>query len=116
MGFEKLRVYQAALLLDAEVRRLLGRIVRGHADDMNQLLRAIASVLYNIAEAYGSDTVGRKRYHLQVARGSSDEARAVLQRLASNHAFGGVSIVKACSLTSAIAKMLTAWMDRLPPE
>ncbi|HUP88623.1 MAG TPA: four helix bundle protein [Longimicrobiales bacterium] len=116
MGFEKMRVYQAALLLDAEACRLIVGIGRGYGDDVNQLLRALGSILFNIAEAYGSDTVGRKRYHLQVARASSDESRSVLQRLAARGAFDGKSILKACSLTSAIAKMLTAWMDRLPPD
>ena len=110
MSFEKLRVYQAAVLLDQEVRRLGVHIDRGHASDLDHLKRAVGSILFNIPEANGSTSPGRKHYHLEVARGSADECRAVLKRLVANGALAPREVVKANGLTSAIAKMLTAMM------
>ena len=111
MGFENLRVYKAAELLDREVKALLAGLP--HTDDVKQLLRALGSILFNIAEAFGSQYSGRKRYHLVVARGSSDEVRSILRRMASDGILTETAILRSCSLTSVIAKMLTAWIDRL---
>lgn len=111
MGFENLRVYKAAELLDREVKTLLVGI--SLTDDVKQLLRALGSILFNIAEAFGSQYEGRKRYHLVVARGSSDEVRAILRRIARDGVLSEKAILRSCSLTSVIAKMLTAWIDRL---
>jgi four helix bundle protein len=114
MSFEKLRVYQAAELLDSEAKKLIASIPRGFSEDVGHLNRAVGSLLYNVPEAYGSEHNGRKRYHLEVARGSVDEARSALRRLARDGALTVKAIKRACALTSAIAKMLTAWMDNLP--
>ena len=111
MGFENLRVYKAAELLDREVKALLAGLPL--TDDVKQLLRALGSILFNIAEAFGSQYTGRKRYHLVVARGSSDEVRSILRRMAGDGVLTEKSILRSCSLTSVIAKMLTAWIERL---
>jgi four helix bundle protein len=116
MGFESLRVYQAAQLLDREVNKLVRRLRGRFADDVRQLERTIGSILFNIAEAYGSEYAGRKRYHLQVARGACDEARSVLNRLADKGAWDSQEISRSCGLTSAIAKMLTSWINKMPTE
>ena len=114
MGFERLRVYQASQQLDAEVRRLMARIPRGHADDINHLGRSGGSLLYNIPEAYGAESTGKKRNHLAIARGEADEVRSVLRRLVAKGCLTERDIRRACELTSVIAKMLTAWIARLP--
>ncbi|HEY0808531.1 MAG TPA: four helix bundle protein, partial [Longimicrobiales bacterium] len=67
----------------------------------------------NIAEAFGSEHVGQKIYHLGIARGSADETRAVLKQLAKRGALSTTAITRAVVLTVAIAKMLTAWIDKL---
>ena len=113
MSFEKLRVYQAAELLDAEVQRLIARMPSGHGSDVDHLRRAVASLLYNIAEAYGCSSPGRKCNHLEVSRGSSDEARAILRRLVARGALPQHVIEKAGNLTRAIAKMLGSWLSSL---
>ena len=111
MGFENMKVYQAAVLLDAEVQRLVVSISNmGFGRDIDQLQRAVSSVIYNIAEAFGSEQPGRKINHLEIARGSSDETRAILKRMVARSAFPAESIAKSCALTSAIAKMLTSWI------
>ena len=47
MGFEHMRVYQAAELLDTLVLALVAKLQAGFGKDVDQLLRAIASVNYN---------------------------------------------------------------------
>ena len=110
MGFEHLRVYQAATLLDTLVLALVQGVARGFAKDIDQLLRAVASVLLNIAEAYGSEQPGKKINHLEIARGSVNEARAALQRLVRRGALTQKEIERPSALTKAISKMLTSWI------
>ena len=113
MSFEHLRVYQAAELLESIVAALISTITSGHVKDIDQLRRACASITYNIAEAFGSEHSGQKIYHLGIARGSADETRAVLKKLAKRGALSTTAITRAVVLTVAIAKMLTAWIDKL---
>ncbi len=89
------------------------RIPRGNGDDVNQLARSVGSILFNIAEAYGADAPGRKANHLAIARGEADEARSVLRRLVQKGMLAETDIRRSCELTSVIAKMLTAWIDKL---
>ena len=114
MSFEKLKVYQAAQLLDNEVNRLIGTLPRtGYGDDIRQLRRTVGSVLYNIPEAQGSEAPGTKRNHLSIARGASDEARAAIQRIGRKARWQAKDMQKACTYTSVIAKMLTSMIDSL---
>jgi four helix bundle protein len=113
MGFEHLRVYQAAEMLDREILRLIPLIKPGHSGDVNQLRRASGSGTYNIAEASGSEHVGRKLYLLEVAKGSVDETRSVLQRLVRAGALRKEDIYRACALSRTTAKMLTGWIHSI---
>jgi four helix bundle protein len=112
MGFERLRVYQAAQQLDEEIRTLLEGVPRGHGRDVRHLKASAGSVLFNIAEAFGSE-LGKKRHHLEIARGEADEVRAALRRLVGKAVLTERQIRRACELTSVIAKMLTAWINTL---
>ena len=112
MAFEHLRVYQAAELLDQEVRRLVAVLPYPFAKDVDQLMRALGSILYNIAEANGSISAGRRRYHYEVAMGSADEARAILRRMVNRGALEPKSIRRACALTTTITKMLIAIINK----
>jgi hypothetical protein len=49
--------------------------------------------------------------HLVIARGSVDEARSILRRLASRGALTRRAIEKPCALAITIAKMLTSWIN-----
>ena len=113
MGFEHLRAYQAAEALDREILRILPLIRLGHSSDLNQLRRALASITFNIAEAYGNEHRGRKAYFLEIAKGSTDETRAILQRLARVGALERPEIYKASALTRVSAKLLAAWIKTL---
>ena len=112
MSFERLRVYRAAELLDDLVVALTSEIPPGHAREIDQLRRASASVPHNITEAYGCDG-GRKAMHLKIARGSVDEVRSILRRLASRGAVTRKAIERPCALAIAIAKMLTSWINTI---
>lgn len=116
MSFEKLRVYQAAELLDQLVRALLLEIESGHLRDIDQLKRASPSIPYNIAEAFGSAHKGQKIYHLGIARGSVDETRSILRKLAKDGALRPAAVERPCTLAVTIAKMLSAWIEKLKGE
>ena len=113
MSFEKLRVYRAAVLLDTIVLALINGALKGHAKDLNQLKAACGAILANIAEAFGSEHIGQKIYHLGIARGSSDEVRSHLRRLVRDGVFTEAQIKRAVPLTVVIAKMLTEWIETL---
>ena len=109
-----MRVYQAALKLEQEVLLLVAVLPRGTARDVDQLCRALGSLLLNIAEAFGCEQPGRKQNHLEIARGSSDEVRAALRGFVARGIISDRDIRRACELTSVIAKMLTSWIKRAP--
>jgi four helix bundle protein len=113
MAYEQMRVHQAAEKLDNEVLRLIRLVGRGFSDDLKQLRRAIASVLFNIAEGYGSEQIGKKQNHLEIAKGSSDEVRAILQRLVRTKALKREDIYLASSLSRTVCKMLASWIASL---
>jgi four helix bundle protein len=101
--------------LDREVTALIPAI-RGHRRDADQLKRAAPSIPYNIAEAFGSEHTGQKIYHLGIARGSADESRSILRKLAKDGALSPASIRRGCTLAVTIAKMLTAWIEKLQEQ
>ncbi len=110
MTFENLRVYQAAEQLDDMIMALIAKIPPGHAHEVDQLKRSAASAPHNIAEAHGCDQPGRKRNHLQIARGSVDETRSIMRRLVARKALTLKDIERPCILARTIAKMLTSWI------
>ncbi|MGQ0815488.1 MAG: four helix bundle protein [Gemmatimonadota bacterium] len=116
MTFEKLRVYIAAEQLRSKVTALLPQMPREREHDAKQLGRAVSSTPYNIAEACGvgrRDRQGRKINHLEIARGSADETRAVLNGL-TNDGILPESITRPLMiLARTVAKMLTAWINNL---
>ena len=77
---EKLRIYQAGLILIQEIYLLINknRQLRSDYSLADQLKRAAVSVLANIAEGYGQTIKQNKRY-LQIASGSANEVVALLQ-------------------------------------
>ena len=111
MSFERLKVYQAAILFDEIILDLIKRARPGHSKDLHQLKDASGSGRANIAEAFGSEHPGQKIYHLGKSRGSYDEARDWLKRLVAAGAFEERDITRAVPLSVAIAKMLTAWIE-----
>jgi four helix bundle protein len=73
---EKLDVYKIALRLQVEMLDLLPK--RGHSSLRDQLDRAMASVLLNIAEGAGRRAMPDKRHFYEIARGSTTEVAAII--------------------------------------
>lgn len=113
MSFEKLRVYVAAAQFANGVKDLVAGLSYHHVNDGDHLVRAASSVPNNIAEAYGLDRPGRKISHLEIARGSVDEARSLLERLLASGAISRVRALPLIYRARAIAKMLTALIKKL---
>jgi four helix bundle protein len=79
--YERFDVYRVALEFQGLVPRLLPR--RGYAHLRDQLDRASASVLLNIAEGCGRSSRPDKAHFYRIARGSAMECAAVLDLLLS---------------------------------
>ena len=113
MSLQNLRVLRAAEQLDAIVLPLIKDLPPEFASDVDEIVRALGSITYNIGEAYGQETAGRTAYHLSIARGSSDEVRTGLRRLVRRGALTMLQTYKPSALASTIAKMLTAWINTI---
>lgn len=109
-----MRVYQAAELLDGLVKEIIDKIPRGHGKEIDNLRRTAASVPHNIAEAHGVDDPGRKRTHLQIARGSADETRSALRKFVRDGVVEERLTYRPNSISITVAKMLSAWIEALP--
>src|SRR5690606_38702013 len=75
------RVYHLALAFARQVDAVL-RQVRCRSALSRQLIRAVESIILNIAEGAGHFSPGSKRYHYQIAYASAGECIAGLTRLA----------------------------------
>ena len=108
MSYQKLRVYQAAVELRAEVDKLRKVLIRkpeflslfAHVDD------AVDSIQNNIAEGSSSVYPGKQAKFFDIALGSADEVRSGLRSLSERGAFGSTKTYRATALAFTIAKML----------
>ena len=116
MSFEKLHVYQAAERLMAMLDDLFADAPPGFSKDISHGRNAASSILYNIAEAYGSKGQGKTINHLGIARGSADEVRAVLRRLIIGRAYTAIQVTPHQNLARTIAKMLTSLINKVPTD
>ncbi|MGQ0814689.1 MAG: four helix bundle protein [Gemmatimonadota bacterium] len=119
MSFEKMRVYLAAEKLAQKVHALIPTIPEARKDDGRHLGEAASSVPYNIAEAYGLGrsnprlSQGKKLNHLEIARGSVDEVRAILRRLTQDGILPEKVTTPLMILARTIAKMLTGLINKI---
>lgn len=79
-GPERLRVYHLALAFARKVDAAL-REVRCRSALSRQLIRAVESIILNIAEGAGHFSPGLKRHHYQIANASAYECIGALTRL-----------------------------------
>ncbi len=112
MGFEHLRVYQAALRLRAETDRIIAEMPARKraefADSIKHLNEAVNSVLHNIAEGNDSRYPGKRDQFFDIARGSGKEARASYRTLVQGKATTANRAYRAIGLTMVVDKMLRA--------
>ena len=107
LDHERLEVYQVARELSREIARLRKRIRGGRPDLVDQLLRATASVPFNIAEGNGERSPGRRAYFFRIARASATEIAAVLDHLVDMDLLKDDEIAHAKGLIVRIVSMLT---------
>jgi four helix bundle protein len=108
MGPGKMRMWQAAEALLAEVDGMLPRARRWAPNSAEHLERSAESVLFNIAEGAAGLKPRQKILSYRVARKEANEVRAVLRRLVIKGTFTERDIRRAYNLAGAIIGMLTS--------
>jgi four helix bundle protein len=78
---EKLEVYRVGRNFNREIRSLLEKVPRGHADSSDNLRRAAMSITRNIAEGSGKWKIRDKVNFYHIARASATECAASLDEL-----------------------------------
>src|SRR5262245_50982868 len=108
-GLDAYRVASEALRLAVCKREAL----RGMPGDLrNQLERALVSVVANIAESSGRESMPDRRRHLAIARGSSNEAGSLVEIAHMVGALDDGSREELRSRLLRVCVMLTAMMRR----
>ncbi len=107
MQLDKMRMYQAAEALVAEVDKLLPRARKRAPGAAYHLERSANSVLFNLAEGIGSFKPKMKVTSYGVARKEANEVRAALRRLVIQRVFTDTETRKAYDLAGACVGMTT---------
>ncbi len=103
----KLDCYRVAIELLELLTACTDAAPRGHADDIDQLLRAAKSIIRNIAEGAGRRSVADKARIYTIARGEAFECVASLDVLKLCGAIGVDHHARAVKLLERIVSMLT---------
>jgi four helix bundle protein len=88
MDHEKLEVYQRARAFNRRIYALLSALRTVRIDLVDQLQRAAASVLLNLAEGAGEYSRKEKARFYRMARRSATECAAILDLLVDNQIVG----------------------------
>jgi len=108
----RLEVYNLALEMAVHAKKIADGIPRGHRGMADQLLRASASVVLNIAEGANRMTPGAKRQRYTEARGECGEVAAAVELLMILD-LTPVSYCEAVlELASTVGRMLTNLVRR----
>jgi four helix bundle protein len=110
---ERIRMWQAAELLVAEVDGLVRRAGGRAANAVDHLERSAESLLFNVAEGAGAYRPKVKISAYEVAKKEANEVRAVLRRLVIKKAATHADIHRAYNLAGSLVGMLTAAIIRL---
>jgi len=111
MNHEKLRCYKLLATLAEEVARMVARWPRGKGYLVDQISRAMASSVLNLAEGNGKSRFGRERRRFfSISRGSISEVSACLDLAL---AFGLISAAVQASLKSRLCLAYTM-IEALP--
>jgi len=114
LDHERLDAYGVAVALDGTVVAMARKAGRGHGWLCDQVTRASASVVLNLAEALGREGLDRARA-LRIARGSALEVDAALTLLLHRGACRAQDRTAAKTLTVRVVAMLTALRNRAAP-
>jgi four helix bundle protein len=111
---ERLDAYAVAVELDGAGVAIAHRSGRGHAWLADQVMRASASVVLNLAEALGREGADGARA-LRIARGSALDLDAALTLVLHRGACRSEERMAAKALTVRVVAMLTALRNRAAP-
>jgi len=111
---ERLDAYRLAVELDGAVVAITHRSGRGHAWIADQVMRASASVVLNLAEALGREGADRARA-LRIARGSALELDAALTLMLHRGACREAERKAAKGLTVRGVALVTALRNQAAP-
>ena len=107
MRFERLRMYDVAELLVAEVDAVLPHVGRAAPGRAEHLERSADSVVFNMAEGTACYKPKMKVAAYEIARKEANEVRAVLRRFVIKGTLTEQQISKAYDLAGACMGMLT---------
>ena len=111
MEYQRFDVYRVALEFQGLVPRLFPK--RGYGPLRDQLDRASASIVLNIAEGCGRFSRGDKAQFYLIARGSAMESAAVLDVLLSRGLVADAIHRHAVGLLIRVTQMLTRLVQRM---
>jgi four helix bundle protein len=110
---ERIRMWQAAELLVAEIDELMPRAKWQAMNSADHLERAAESVLFNISEGVAAYQPRVKIAAYEIAKKEANEVRAILRRLIIKKLLTDREIERAYGLAGAIIGMLTKAIIRL---
>lgn len=108
LSFQRLHVYQRSIELLAFVTEVSESVPRGHAERIDQLLRASESIVRNIAEGAGRWSRADCAKHYKIARGEAMETAASLDVMRVRKLLEPAQHEHALGLVSQVVAMLTA--------
>ena len=114
--FQRLRVFDAAARAAQEVDRLARKIPLYHRALRDQLMRAVISVVLNIAEGADEYSPKEKVRFYRMARRSAAESAAALELLIRFGAITRSDAASALELLNQVAAMLSNMMRRTESE
>ncbi len=107
LNFQRLEVYQFSIKFLALASELADSLPRGHAERIDQLIRAAESVPRNIAEAAGRWSPADAAKHYKIARGEAMECAASLDVLRVRALIDAERYDRGIALLESVVKMLT---------
>jgi four helix bundle protein len=107
LSFQRLDVYQRAIVLLALVYEIVAEVPRGHAERCDQLVRAAESVVRNIAEGAGRWSDADSSKHYKIARGEAMEAGASLDIMKLKQLVAPARYDRGIELLEAVVAMLS---------
>lgn len=113
-SYRDLVVWQRSMELAEELYGLCSRMPRYEMFGIaGQIRRAAASIPANIAEGYGREYRADYVKHLSIAQGSLAELETLVMLSVRIGHVEPPTVLKACSLSDEVGRMLTAMLRRL---
>jgi len=113
MNYRNTRLYKRSLELVGVSHQIIAELPTGYGFLADQLRRASASVVLNLAEGCGKPSLAERRRFFGIARGSGYEVGAILDVAASLGAIEHERAARALDLCDHVCAMLTRFAQSL---